>query len=214
MRLAMLSLPGVTLPADRLAALQAQVEPAAAAAARAPAPYSALVAELMLGRHAAARGDRKRWAEARTRLALQAAEELALGVYPAWLDALWFARQGGPPELADSARSALRQPDYRRRLLGPDVAWPARLDIGIAIARAGGDDEALQLLRSVPDASGRDLMFLPFARLEEARILARRHQHVDARRLYGQVLEMWRMADAEFQPFVIAARAESARVGH
>jgi len=53
-------------------------------------------------------------------------------------------------------------------------------------------------------------MYLPYARLGEARILARRGERDAARRLYGHVLQLWRGADVEFQPYVAAVRADSA----
>ena len=82
----------------------------------------------------------------------------------------------------------------------------------MALAAAGHDDEALALFGSVPDASGRDLMFLPYARLGEARILARRGDVARSRQRFGEVLRLWRDADPAFRPAVAAVRSDSARL--
>lgn len=207
------SLPGVPPSAARDGAALAQAEAGLPAEPTDPPDYREVVHAVALGRFAAARGQRDRWTAARTRLAAMAAVDPALRVYPAWLDGVWLAQHGGPRAAADTLSLLLQDGDLRRRLFGVDVAWPARLDVAMALAAGGHDDEALTIFRSVPDASGRDLMFLPDARLGEARILARRGEVDAARRLYGHVLRLWRGADQEFQPTVAAARTDSARVG-
>lgn len=213
LRLALVSLPGVPLSRERSAAWRVDVENVATLGDDA-SRYREVAQLAMLGRFAAAQGDRTRWAEAKRRLDSLASPTTFAAAYGAWLDAVWLARQGGPVTAVEGAQAILHDPDRRHSLLGPEPSWPARLDLAMALASAGRDEEALALFRSVPDASGRDLMFLPYARLGEARLLARRGEQAAARSLFGDVLRLWRHADPAFQPTVAAARADSARIGH
>ncbi|HEX5819147.1 MAG TPA: BTAD domain-containing putative transcriptional regulator [Gemmatimonadales bacterium] len=212
LRLALASLPGVPLSNERSEAWRVEVENIVTLGDDA-SRHRNVARFAMLGRFAAAQGDGTRWAEAKRRLDSLVSPDTFAAAYGAWLDAVWLARQGGAVTAVDGARAILRDPARRHSLLGPEPSWPARLDLAMALAAAGRDEEALALFRSVPDASGRDLMFLPYARLGEARLLARRGQLAAARRSFGDVLRLWRHADPAFQPMVAAARADSARVG-
>jgi len=204
------SLPGVPAYPARESALVARVEGGLATKGSGSPDYEQLVHSLALGRYAAMRDQREQWAAARARLVMMAQATPELQVYPAWLDAIWLVQRGGPHAAADTLARMLQSAALRRRMLGTDVAWPGRLDAALALAVGRRDDPALALFRSVPDPSGRDLMFLPYARLGEARILAGRGERDAARRLYGHVLRMWRAADVEFQPYVATVRADSA----
>jgi tetratricopeptide (TPR) repeat protein len=208
------TLPGVPFRADEVQDLVADVERLPSA----PGPagttsYAMVVRAVTLGRLAASRGDRAGWAESRARLESIARADPRLAGYVSWLDGAWLVWHEDDPRLADGMRAVLQDPVARRRIVGVDVAWPVRMDFALALARAGHEQEALALFRSFPDASGRDLMYLPYARLGEARILARRGDVDGARRLYGHVLHLWQQAEPGFQPTVEAVRADSARLG-
>ena len=209
-RLMLASLPGVPLSRARADSWRTEVERVAIPENQG-ASYHEIVRLVTLGRFAASQGDRPRWVEARRRLDSLAVSMPQAGAYVTWLDLVWLASQGGPVSAIDSVGARLRDPVVKAWLIGTDPAWPARLDIAMALAVAGHDDEALALFRSVPDASGRDLMFLPYARLGEARILARRGD-AKSRQLFGDVLHLWRDADPAFEASVEAARSDSARL--
>ncbi len=128
---------------------------------------------------------------------------------------LW-AELGTVPPAEDPASAAARA----GRLLGTlaanqgrpfdfgDPEYPVKLFVAEVLAAGRADSAALALYRSIPDASGRDLHLLPYARLGEARILARRGDTAGARRLYDRVLGWWREPDPAFRPYVERVRAE------
>lgn len=214
-RLWLASLPGAVLSPAQAEEFRAAVATASLEVFGEHRHYAEAVRALTLGRFDAVRGDSAGVARALASLGPKLRGPSAVAVLRAAFRSVvvaeWISRHGDRAGAADTVAAILRDPSRRAALLGPDVAWPLRLAAADLLAAGGREDEALRLYRSVPDASARDLMYLPFAHLGTARILSRRHE-VGARDCYATVLRLWADPDAAFRPFVDAIRREAAAV--
>jgi DNA-binding SARP family transcriptional activator/TolB-like protein len=168
----------------------------------------------VLGRFAAVQGDSARWQSERRWL--RRTDDSVAGRLP-FLHAaarIVEAEGTGSPaarsSIADSLAHWAREASLDGTARFGDVAFPARLITADLFFAVGRDSLALQLYESFPDASGRDLHFLPYARLGEARIHARRGERALARAHYETVLRFWKDSDPGFKPFVESARREYA----
>jgi len=170
----------------------------------------------IVGRLAGVRGDTIRW-ERELRW-LRHIEDSTGGKYPALTEYATMVEAAGTRDtarlmqLADSLAEWATAPRPEGTAIYGDVAFPARLIAADLFAAAGRDGLALPLYQSFPDASGRDLHYLPYARLGEARIHARRGEYGLARQRYETVLRFWKSPDPAFEPFVDSVRREYAAV--
>ncbi len=174
----------------------------------------AVIRAFVVGRFAAVRGDSARW-QGKLRW-LRHVEDSAGGRHPVlradrlMVEAAGTRAPAALGRIADSLEQwvTAEHPEGTARF--GDVAIPTRLIVADLFASDGREGRALPLYESIPDASGRDLQFLPYARLGEARIHARRGEYALARQRYETVLRLWKNPDPGFRPFVDSVRQEYA----